>query len=143
MDNMGNVGDLKDGITVSIPGTYYDNYHKWNLKFELINYKKNLIIPTNGCTKWFDYDRIKNTVLLRTRKEGDFFQIDELGGRKKLKSFFIDKKVPRELRDEIPLLTDGSHIMWIVGDRISEAYKVNEKTQRILIVKVDGGNKNG
>lgn len=142
-DNMDNNRDLQEGIVVSIPGTYYDSYHKWNLKFELINYKKNLIIPTNGCTKWFDYDRIKNTVLLRTRKEGDFLQIDQLGGRKKLKSFFIDKKVPRELRDEIPLLTDGSHIMWIVGDRISEAYKVNEKTQRILIVKVDGGNKNG
>ncbi|BCN28987.1 tRNA lysidine(34) synthetase TilS [Anaeromicropila herbilytica] len=143
IENLGEKDLRIEDTKIHIPGEYYDEDHKWKLEFELINYKKNLIIPTNGCTKWFDYDRIKNTVSLRTRREGDFLQIDQKGSRKKIKSLFIDKKVPRELRDRIPLLADGDHIMWILGDRISEAYKVNEQTEKILIVKVDGGNNNG
>lgn len=146
MGNNGNDEGMKHNsegspkLPIEVPGTYFDAYHKWNLNFRLINYKKNLIIPRNGCTKWFDYDRIKNTVFLRTREEGDFIQIDQKGSRKKIKSLFIDNKIPRELRAEIPLLADGNHIIWVVGDRISEAYKVNEDTKRILIVEVDGGN---
>lgn len=109
------------------------------LEIKLINYKKNMIIPKNGCTKWFDYDKIKNTVLIRSRKEGDYIQIDSAGSRKKIKSLFIDEKVPREKRGVQPLLADGDHIMWVVGGRMSEAYKINEETKVILEIKIDGG----
>ncbi len=121
---------------------------KWSLKVnlttstaenELKKYEKN---PSNGYTKWFDYDKIKGKLLLRTRKEGDYFEINENGGRKKLKSFFIDCKIPQNERDEILLLADGSHIIWIVGYRISEGYKITENTSRILKVQIDGGSKN-
>ncbi|WP_246241084.1 tRNA lysidine(34) synthetase TilS [Anaerocolumna sedimenticola] len=98
-----------------------------------------MIIPRNGCTKWFDYDKIKNTVLIRTRKEGDYIQIDSVGSRKKIKSLFIDEKIPREKRDLLPLLADGSHIMWVAGGRMSEAYKVSEETKVILEINLDGG----
>lgn len=130
-------------IPIQVSGEYFEPFFQWNITFTLINYKKNLIIPRNGCTKWFDYDRIKNTVFLRNRNEGDYIQIDDKGSRKKIKSLFIDNKVPREIRDKVPLLADGSHIMWVLGGRMSEAYKVNENTKRILIVKLDGGNNNG
>ncbi len=106
---------------------------------KLIKYKKNMIIPQNGCTKWFDYDKIKNTVLIRTRAEGDFIQIDGKGSKKKIKSFFIDEKIPREERDRKLLVADGSHIMWIIGNRISEGYKINEETKVILEISLNGG----
>ncbi len=48
--------------------------------------------------------------------------------------------MPREERDSIPLLADGNHIMWVIGDRISEAYKVNEDTKAILEISLNGGN---
>ncbi|WMJ90555.1 tRNA lysidine(34) synthetase TilS [Anaerocolumna sp. MB42-C2] len=116
-----------------IPGTNQIIHTK------LINYKKNMIIPRNGCTKWFDYDKIKNTVLIRTRKEGDYIQIDSAGSRKKIKALFIDEKIPREKRDLLPLLADGAHIMWVTGGRMSEAYKVSEETKVILEINLDGG----
>lgn len=128
---------------IVIPGNYFLEDRNLNIEFRLMNYKKNFIIPQNGCTKWFDYDKINNTVSLRTRKEGDYLQIDHKGSKKKLKAFFIDQKIPREERDEILLLADGSHIMWIVGERISEAYKIDENTKNILMVKLYGGNENG
>ena len=61
------------------------------------------------------------------------------GGRKSLKSLFIDEKIPREERSHIPLLAEGSHVLWVIGGRISEYYKVTEETERILKVQVDGG----
>lgn len=106
---------------------------------KLLNYKKNMIIPQNGCTKWFDYDKIKNTVLIRTRAEGDYIQIDDKGSKKKLKALFIDEKVPREERDLKLLVADGAHIMWILGGRMSEGYKVSKETKVILEISLDGG----
>lgn len=100
-------------------------------------------IPKNDYTKWFDYDKICHAVSLRNRREGDYFQSTREGGRKKLKDYFIDTKVPRYLRNTIPLLADNSHIIWIIGGRISEKYKVTENTARILKVKWLGGIKDG
>ena len=100
-------------------------------------------IPQNTCVKWFDYDRIDKNICVRTRKNGDFFQVNAAGGTKKLKDYFIDKKIPREERDEKILLADGSHIIWIFGDRISEKYKITETTKNILKVKVTEVKKDG
>ncbi len=128
---------------LTIPGDIRIPQTNQILHVKLLNYKKNMIIPRNGCTKWFDYDKINNTVLIRTRKEGDFIQIDSAGSRKKIKSLFIDEKIPREKRDIQPLLADGAHIMWVIGGRMSEAYKVNEDTKVILEINLDGGKQDG
>jgi tRNA(Ile)-lysidine synthase len=126
-------------IEVLIPGKYMISWVKLNISFEIVDYKKNMIIPKNNCTKWFDYDKIKNAIFIRKRQSGDFIQIDSKGNCKKIKSYFIDKKVPREERAQIPLLADGKHIMWVIGHRISEGYKVDQETRKILIVKIVGG----
>ena len=97
-------------------------------------------IPEKRYTKWFDYDKINSNVLLRKRLTGDYFITDASGNHKKLKAFFIQEKIPRLQRDGVWLLADGSHIMWIVGYRISEAYKVTQETKRVLEVYVSGGN---
>jgi len=113
------------------------------LRVSVIDYKKNAAIPKNAYTKWFDYDKIKNTVLVRTRQTGDYLCIREDGGSKKLKDYFIDRKIPKEERDSILLLADGSHIMWVLGDRISEAYKVSAATKKILVISLIGGKDHG
>ncbi len=128
---------------ITVPGDYYLSQINQTLHVILIKYKKSMIIPENGCTKWFDYDKIKNTVLIRARNEGDFIQIDSKGSRKKIKSLFIDDKIPREKRDLLPLLADGEHIMWVIGGRMSEAYKVSEDTQVILEISLNGGKNDG
>ena len=69
------------------------------------------------------------TMLLNAKREGDYIEISKTGNRKKLKSYFIDKKVPRQLRDSIWLLADQSHVLWIIGYRISEGYKIGKSTK--------------
>lgn len=96
-------------------------------------------IPQKIYTKWFDYDKIKGSMLLRTRQEKDYFIINAQGGRKKLKNYLIEEKIPREQRDKLLLLADGIHLIWAIGYRISEDIKVTEHTKRILEIQVDGG----
>lgn len=90
----------------------------------------------NTYTKWFDYDRIKGTLQLRNRREGDFLEISKERFRKKLKEYLIDSKVPRQQRDNIWLLADGSHILWVVGYRISEGYKIRRDTRRAVRIQM-------
>lgn len=126
-------------IPVAIPGKYFLAEQKVWIYFYIINqsYKKFRNIPKNNYTKWFDYDKIKNTVFLRNRQPGDYLEIDGQGRKKKIKDYFIDSKIPREERKKIPLMADGSHVIWVIGQRISEAYKINENTKRILTVVVE------
>jgi len=92
-------------------------------------------ISRDKYIKCFDYDKVENILNIRNRREGDRFWPLGLVGTKKLKDFFIDYKIDRDKRDEIPLICDGNEIMWIIGYRISEKYKVTDATSRILVVE--------
>jgi len=87
-------------------------------------------------TKQFDYDIIKSNVSIRTRKAGDYIVIDHQGNRQKLKAFFINNKVPREERDQILLIAQDSHILWIIGMRRSMACQPNEYTKNIIEIEI-------
>ena len=56
------------------------------------------------------------------------------GHHKKLKDILIDKKVPRDLRDMLPVIAAGSEILWIVGIRRGENFRVEPDTGRILSI---------
>ncbi|MDO5391540.1 MAG: tRNA lysidine(34) synthetase TilS [Eubacteriales bacterium] len=99
-------------------------------------------IPQKRYTKWLNYDKISEDLWLRTRRPGDYLVVNPQGGRKKIKDYFIDSKVPRQMRDQIPLFAAGQEILWVVGYRISEAYKVTEHTKTILEIEYKGGCKN-
>ena len=84
----------------------------------------------------FDKDKLPKDAIWRFRKEGDIFV--RFGGvRTKLKSYFIDKKIPSRLRDNIPLLASGNEVYLIAGDEISDKIKVDENSKKIYIVGVD------
>ena len=97
-------------------------------------------IPQNRYTKWFDYDKITTSLLLRTRQQGDYLTIDAAMHTKSVKQYMINEKIPKMQRDSMYLLADGAHILWIPGYRISQNYKVDESTKRILQVRFRGGN---
>ena len=98
------------------------------------------IFPIKNYTKYFDYDKIIDSIFLRTRESGDFLEINKDHGRKSLQDYMVNEKIPKDQRDKIILLADGSHILWVVGKRISENYKVTKETKKVLKVQVCGGN---
>ena len=119
---------------------YIENYN-WTITSNILEKKEEIVkIPKKKYTKWFDYDKIENSLLLRRRCPGDYFVVDALGREQKLKKYFINEKIPAKERERVLLLADGQHILWMIGYRISEAYKVTENTKRILEIRVEGEN---
>ncbi len=100
-------------------------------------------IPKNDCTKWFDYDKIKQYPVFRYRKSGDFLVIHAQGGKKTLKQYMIDEKIPREKRAYIPVFAQGEQILWVVGYRMSEDSKISPQTKTIMEIQISGGNEHG
>lgn len=96
-------------------------------------------VPENIYTKWFDYGIIKGTVKVRKRLPGDYITIDEEGNRQKLKSYFINNRIPKEERDNIWLIAQGSHILWVIGYRMGHAARITEHTEQVLEIKIYGG----
>ncbi len=119
-------------IKLDEPGKYILTGSKRELCLKIFPVEKNLQIPKKMYTKWFDYDRIKNGLVLRQRRPGDYMMIG--GGHKKaLRRIFMDDKVPQSDRENLNMLTDGSHVLWIpdIG-RLSEYYKITGETKLIL-----------
>ena len=85
--------------------------------------------------------KIKVGLQIRTRTAGDYLTVDDRGHTKKLKEYFINEKVPKEMRDTIAA-PDGKtlNVIWAVGQRISADYKIDENTKKILEVHFFGGN---
>jgi len=96
--------------------------------------------PESPRFAFLDYDKISGLLFFRPRTAGDRFQPLGMTGIKKLKDFLIDLKIPRSKRDEIPLLTTKSEIVWVVGQRVSEKFKIDKSTRRILKIEVRGEN---
>ena len=104
--------------------------------FKLIPYEGGEI-PLKGYAKWFDYDKITNDLVIRTRQAGDFITIDREGHRSKFQDFCINEKMTREDRDTRLLLCEGSEVLMIAGGRRGENALVDEGTSRVLEVTVE------
>jgi tRNA(Ile)-lysidine synthase len=85
-------------------------------------------------TAFFDAEKI-SSMTVRTFREGDRFMPLGMKASVKLKDYFISKKIPRDNRRNIPLLTSNGQIIWIVGQRMDERYKVTDGTVRFLKIK--------
>jgi len=82
-----------------------------------------------------DRDRIKEPFLIRNWRPGDRLRPLGMAGTKKIQDLFVDSRVPQEERARAPLLCDQQGIVWVVGLRLSEDYKVTDKTKRALLIR--------
>ncbi len=81
-----------------------------------------------------DEDKLNGEIVLRNRRDGDKMAVFSDGREKKLKSIFIDMKIPREKRDDIPLICLDDEVLAIVGGRVSEKYKIDKNTERVWVI---------
>ncbi len=80
------------------------------------------------------YESMTNPVL-RTRKPGDYIIPFGMIGRKKLQDFFVDIKLETEKRNKTLLLCLGSEVIWVVGIRINEKYRIENQTENIICLE--------
>lgn len=112
-----------------------------NAELELHVLKNEIGNEDRLSSRWiveFDGQVIKEPLQLRTRMPGDIFSPSKGRGTKKLKDYFIDLKIPREERERIPLVAQGSEILWIVGYDYNKKYKVTPNTEIVYRMIVQG-----
>ncbi|MBQ4059376.1 MAG: tRNA lysidine(34) synthetase TilS [Lachnospiraceae bacterium] len=105
---------------------------QWNT---LVNEASN---SKNNYTKFFECDRMKFALRVRVGEPEDSFVMNAKGDRKKLSRYYIDEKVPTEQRNKILVLAEGSDVLWIIGRRRCEEYKVSEHSKMILKIMYEG-----
>ena len=93
-------------------------------------------IPQNCCVNWFDYDTIKEGLLMRRRRPKDRICIDANGNTQKLSDCMINAKIPAANRNQIPILAENSRVLWIAGVRMAEDCKITSDTKLVLSVQV-------
>jgi len=81
---------------------------------------------------FFDESKIKFPLYMRTWQKGDKFIPFGMNGNKLLSDFFTDLKLTEQQKKKTFLLTDTKNIIWVVGYRIDNRYKVTSKTKKII-----------
>jgi tRNA(Ile)-lysidine synthase len=79
-----------------------------------------------------DLDAITSPLSIRFPRPGDRFHPLGAAGTQKLQDFFVNNKVPQATRPYVPLVCSGTAILWVVGYRIAEPFKVRPQTRRVL-----------
>ena len=82
-----------------------------------------------------DVDTLEQPLVVRKRRDGDSFRL-ESGGRQKVKDLLIDKKVPREFRDRVPIFSAGGEIFWVGGIRRAAIALVTNDTKRAAALRL-------
>lgn len=125
---------------LAVPGITYAEKIKASVEASMESLSPNVDkyerIGYNSLEQFFDYDSLKRGINIRNRRVGDIFAPYRSNGSKRLKEYFIDNKIPREKRDEIPLIASNEEVVWIIGHKISDKFKVTENTKRVLRLKV-------
>jgi tRNA(Ile)-lysidine synthase len=82
-------------------------------------------------------DGLALPLAVRSRKPGDWLSPLGMGGRrKKVQDVLVDRKVPREGRDSLPLVVDSAdRIVWVVGESVAEDFRVTEASQAVILLK--------
>ncbi|MBL8026516.1 MAG: tRNA lysidine(34) synthetase TilS [Fibrobacteres bacterium] len=95
-----------------------------------------LVMPSaDSGTAYFDARNFKDTIEIRAAIEGDRFTPLGSSGTKKLSDFFIDSKVPKYKRAQKRVFLTENTVFWVYGMRISDKFKISEKTENLLILE--------
>ncbi len=83
-----------------------------------------------------DLEKLIFPLILRHWQEGEYFQPLGMTGLKKLSDFFIDEKYSIPEKENAWILASSNHLVWIVGTRLDDRYKITAKTKKIVRIKL-------
>lgn len=103
---------------------------------EFVEFSEDIFKNPEKFTQYFDFSKIKGDIIVRNRKKGDKFLPLGMKNYKKLSRYMIDKKIPKSQRDKILIFENNGEIMWVSGYQISEKFKVEKDSKKILKIEV-------
>lgn len=103
-----------------------------NLIFEHIEKTEKIDFPANNDIAFFDFHKLEFPLSIRKWEKGDFFNPIGMNHKKLLSDFFIDQKLSILEKENTWLLTSNNKIVWIIGLRIDNRFKITDSTRKIL-----------
>lgn len=100
------------------------------LETQTMNIDRYKSMKLDKKSKGFDFGKVKGGIVVRSRNEGDKIKLS--AGSKKIKDLFIDLKIPREERCNVPIIVDEQGILCVGDYRNSENYKIDNNTKEVL-----------
>ena len=133
------VGQLNSfRVPLSIPGEVLLDRQGWAVSAERAETAGLASVPGSGRSAAVAVAALQLSLPLavRSRLPGDKFRPLGQSGRKKLQDFLVDRKIPREIRDSLPLVVDGDdRIVWVVGQSVAEDFRVTEPSRGVILLK--------
>lgn len=110
--------------------------HPLKLKIEKVDTNNNIYIEKNPNIIYIDADKIRYPLTLRRWKKGDWFIPFGMKGKKKVSDYFSDQKYSLFDKEAAWILCSGEDIVWIVGKRADDRFRIDEKTTGIIRISV-------
>ncbi len=125
----------RDGLELT--PIYNNNNISIELSYQTIDKDDRFVIDQSLKVAQLDYDKLTFPLQLRPWQTGDRFHPLGMKGSKLLSDFFVDQKMTTRQKEECQVLTtaDGQ-IVWVVGRRIDDRFKVSENTKTIFLVRL-------
>ena len=96
-----------------------------------------MLITDDPFSESFDFDKLRFPLLLRNWHKGDKFIPLGMKNFKKLSDFFVDEKISISEKDTTWLLFSESNLVWVIGKRIDDRFKVTSKTKKTYIASIN------
>ncbi|NDV65133.1 tRNA lysidine(34) synthetase TilS [Bacteroides sp. 224] len=104
-------------------------------------YSSTFIIPTDKNVACLDADKVKNEFTIRKWEHGDTFIPLGMKGRKKVSDYLTDKKFSLLQKENQWVLCNGNEIVWLIGERLDNRYRITPNTRKIYVIKQISVNK--
>ena len=99
--------------------------------------REDFVLKKSPKVASLDLDKLEFPLLIRKWRQGDYFQPLGMSGFKKLSDFFIDLKIPVHEKENVWLLCSGQKVVWIMGYRIDNRFKITGETENIFKLEIN------
>jgi len=103
-----------------------------HLKISEVKRSDSFKIPESSWVACIDRDKLQFPLMIRKWQQGDYFKPLGMNGFKKVSDFFIDSKLSLPQKENSWILANGEQVVWIIGQRLDDRYKITPATQTIL-----------
>lgn len=122
----------EDASTVFSPD---DPALPFRLTMEELEVTDDFIIPRDRNTACFDADKLKQPLTVRRCRQGDTFVPFGMTGQKKVSDYLTDRKFSLSRKEQQWVLCSDSHIIWLIGERTDNRFRIDDQTQKVIILK--------
>ncbi|MGE4587412.1 MAG: tRNA lysidine(34) synthetase TilS C-terminal domain-containing protein, partial [Mangrovibacterium sp.] len=102
------------------------------LKLEILKRDAGYSLSQDSRVADVDFERLRFPLMLKKWEGGTYFQPLGMSGFKKISDFFVDEKLSIPEKESSWILYSGKEVVWIIGRRIDDRFKVSPHTRLVL-----------